>query len=110
MGFGSEIYSVPDNQLTIYTNDSLNYDHLIDVDTLALNQKEIGLIWYNKTEDNEYVGFSDGIYDPDYDEAEYLSKTAQDTRLLNQIEEGYPKDKDGLTVKANKVDNENYCK
>ena len=120
MGFGSEIHSIPDNQLTIYTNDSLNYDHLIDVDTLALNQKEIGLIWYNKTEDNQYIGFSDGVYDiqkdPEtgkiigYDENTYIQASAQDTRLLNQMEEGYPKDVEGLTVKANKVDNESYCK
>jgi hypothetical protein len=28
----------------------------------STNLKKIGLVWYNKDENNKYVGFSDGIY------------------------------------------------
>jgi len=48
----------------------------------ATNLKKIGLVWYNKDEDNQYIGFSDGIYQPDYDELTYLEESATDTRLI----------------------------
>jgi len=41
----------------------------------------LGLLWYNKNDLNEYLGFSDGLYDPDYDEIEYLNLAKEDTRL-----------------------------
>jgi hypothetical protein len=41
------------------------------------------LLWYNKDENNTYIGFSDGIYDPNYDEIQYLKDTEQDSRLVS---------------------------
>jgi hypothetical protein len=42
----------------------------------------MGLMWYNKDENNKYVGFSDGVYDSSYDEFEYLEKAQVSSRLI----------------------------
>jgi hypothetical protein len=39
------------------------------------------ILWINKDDENRYVGFSDGVYDPDYDELEYLEISKENTRL-----------------------------
>jgi hypothetical protein len=53
----------------------------------------MGLIWYNKDENNRYLGFSDGDYDFDYDEAEYLKLSEKNSRLLAEIgKPGIPTD------------------
>ena len=57
-------------------------------------------MWYNKNEDNTYIGFSDGIYDPAYDEIQYLKDTEQDSRLVSQLGKDVPTDEAGLTVSA----------
>ena len=43
------------------------------------------MLWYNKDEDNTYIGFSDGIYDSGYDEITYLEISEVDSRLVAQI-------------------------
>jgi hypothetical protein len=35
-------------------------------------------LWYNKDSNNKYIGFSDGLYDPLYDELDYLEKAYVD--------------------------------
>lgn len=36
--------------------------------------KTIRATWYNKTDDNEFIGFSDGVVDNEYDEATYQAE------------------------------------
>lgn len=115
LGFGSDLTAIGDNTVKIYTeSDSvykyqghtpspydrkLGYPNQLNADT---NQKRLGVLWYNKNDLNEYVGFSDGIYDADYDEIEYLDLAREDTRLTAHIgREGVPTDKESLELAAN---------
>ena len=115
LGFGSNLINIGDNTLKIYTENDpayryqghtpspydrkLGYPNQINADT---NLKQLGLLWYNKNDLNEYIGFSDGIYDPNYDEIEYLDLTREDTRLTAHIgREGVPTDKESLELAAN---------
>jgi hypothetical protein len=62
----------------------------------------MGLVWYNKTDSNEYVGFSDGVYDPTYDEMEYLRESYADSRLVKNIDKTTIADDElSLTLAAN---------
>jgi hypothetical protein len=100
LGFGSDIVGVDDNIVKIYTENDVHYKYHNPTDDT--NLKKIGLLWYNKDEHNQYIGFSDGIYDADYDELEYLELARMDTRLLAQKgREGIPTDKQSLTLAAN---------
>jgi hypothetical protein len=51
----------------------------LDADT-----RKLRLLWYNRTEDGKYIGFSDGVYDKDdegnytYDEDQYLKEAEAD--------------------------------
>ncbi len=83
VGFGSEIASIADNRLKIYTNNTQSFDHRKGAND-SYNKKAVQLLWYNKSEDNEYLGFSDGAYvpSPGYDEDTYLAEISTDTRLL----------------------------
>lgn len=99
LGFGSNITTIVDNTVEIFTTDSPNY--LYENHNDESNLKHIELLWYNKTENNEYIGFNDGLYDLDYDEIEYLKASHQDSRLVAQVgREGVPTDKKGLTLAA----------
>lgn len=99
LGFGSNITTIVDNTVEIFTTDSPNY--LYENHNDESNLKHIELLWYNKTENNEYIGFNDGLYDLDYDEIEYLKVSHQDSRLVAQVgREGVPTDKKGLTLAA----------
>lgn len=80
-GFGSELAAIDDNKVEIYTNDTLNFTKKNTDDIIT---KSIALLWYNKTEDNKYIGFGDGLYDPDYSEQEYLDLVTYNQRLLAQ--------------------------
>ena len=53
---GYEIDTVADNTVKITTIDPLEYNK----DKRA---KSLSLFWYNKTEDNKFLGFSDGVFD-----------------------------------------------
>ena len=66
LGFGSNVTGISDNVIQIYSPNSLDYKYYLHND--ATNKKKIGLVWYNKNEVDKYLGFSDGYYDPDYDE------------------------------------------
>ena len=96
LSFGSDLTKIEDNTLQIFTGDSAIYNG----DENSSNSREIGLLWYNKNEDNTYIGFSDGIYDPTYDEIQYLKDTEQDSRLVSQLGKDVPTDEAGLTVSA----------
>ena len=100
LGFGSDITEVDDNVVRIYSQDSLNYRY--QNPSNDTNLKTIGLLWYNKDEDNQYVGFSDGVYAPTYDELDYLKDARMDTRLVAQKgREGIPTDQASLNLAAN---------
>ena len=93
-GFGSNIDSIPDNSAELYSVQGLEYT---DKDY----QRDIGLLWYNKTEENVYLGFSDGVYDPKYDELKYLSQKNELSRLATEAsKEEIPKTVKGLDVSA----------
>ena len=115
LGFGSDLIALGDNTVKIYTENDLSYKYQghtpspydrklgypnqLNADT---NLKNLGVLWYNKNDLNEYVGFSDGIYDPNYDEIEYLELAQEDTRLTARIgREGVPTDKESLELAAN---------
>jgi hypothetical protein len=82
LSFGSDISNIDDNVIKLYTNEPLEYDRLSDEE--SVNTKGIGLLWYNKDDNGKYLGFSDGIYDKEYDEIEYLGLSERDSRLLSQ--------------------------
>lgn len=96
LSFGSDLTKVEDNTLQIFTGDSTIYNGSEN----SSNSREIGLLWYNKDENNTYIGFSDGIYDPNYDEIQYLKDTEQDSRLVSQLGKDVPTDENGLTISA----------
>ena len=111
LGFGSDLAMLEDNSLKLYTPDLPFYDYNGSFGSSA-NHKRLGLIWCNKTETNEYIGFSDGIVDIDddgnivpYDEIEYLKASNFDERLVAQTNKvGVPSDKTSLTLAANIAD------
>jgi hypothetical protein len=55
----------------------------------STNKKDIGFVWYNKNDDNQYIGFSDGIVNIDkttgqiidYDELDYIKRSTANSRL-----------------------------
>ena len=95
-GFGSEIANIEDNSLQIYTKQTMYYDNTSAVN----NQKDISIAWYNKDENNKYLGFSDGVYDPEYDEMEYLDKATAISRLMSRVNQNVPNDYPGLSLAA----------
>lgn len=107
IGFGSDLTLIENNTLQIYTPDIYTY-HYGAGQGDDTNHKKLGLIWYNKTENNEYLGFSDGIVTVTnnkidiYDEIDYLSENYGDNRLLAQKgKTGIPTDQLSLTLAAN---------
>lgn len=99
VGFGSDITGIADNVIQLYTPDSLEYKYHLSND--STNKKHIGLLWYNKNEYDKYLGFTDGYYDPTYDEVDYIKLSSTNTRLMAQMgQENIPKDKYGLRLAA----------
>lgn len=94
-GFGSEIANIEDNTLQIYTKQSLYYN-----ESEASHEKDLAIAWYNKNSSNEYLGFSDGKYDKNYDEIEYLKESAKISRLTSRRSENVPDDYPGLSLAA----------
>jgi hypothetical protein len=87
LSFGSDIADIDDNTVKLYTNEPFEYD--VNPENQSYNTKGIGLLWYNKNDAGQYLGFSDGIATPPpgkkyYDEIEYLIATETDSRLLAQ--------------------------
>lgn len=58
--FGMNLSKVGDNTFTIYTSSSSTFN--VNQDS-TYNTKTITPVWFNKTDDGKYIGFSDGIYD-----------------------------------------------
>ena len=103
IGFGSDIEKVTDNTLEIFTSSSPYY--VYQDSTEVNNRKEIELLWYNKTDENKYIGFSDGLFDLNYDEIQYLKASNQDARLCAQIgRNDIPSDESGLKLAADLKD------
>jgi uncharacterized protein YfbU (UPF0304 family) len=77
---------VEDNVIKLYTTEDTSFNYASPND--STNKKQIGFLWYNKTEENKYIGFSDGVVEIDenseiipYDELEYLEKKESEERL-----------------------------
>lgn len=115
IGFGSDLTKVEDNSLQIYTTSSTTYHYNEGVGDKT-NDKSMGLVWYNKTENDEYIGFSDGIVELDsdnqiiqYDEIDYLEKNYAEARLIAQKgKSGIPTDELSLTLAANIEESEPF--
>lgn len=58
VSFGYNAEQVEDNTVKISTADSLTYNNIKD----ASVAKKLTLTWYNKDENNKYLGFSDGHF------------------------------------------------
>jgi hypothetical protein len=95
LGIGN-LDKIPDNTLQLYTSGALEYGG--PEETGKDNSRDISLIWYNKSGANSYIGFSDGIYDPYYDEIEYLTKLEKHNDLKAQTVKDVPNDEIGLQV------------
>lgn len=79
-------------------------------DNESVNTKGIGLLWYNKNEAGQYLGYSDGIVDRAYDEIAYLQLSEHDSRLLAQQGKDVPLDESGLDLSADIVEAEKLLK
>lgn len=53
LALGANTLEVSNNSVQIYTNDNDKYN------STSSNKKDVQLIWYNKTEDNVFTGFTD---------------------------------------------------
>ena len=104
LSFGSDIVNIDDNTVKLYTNEPLEYDRLAEDE--STNTKGIGLLWYNKNDAGQYLGYSDGVVDREYDEINYLKLSEQDSRLLSQQGKDVPLDESGLDLSADIVDAE----
>lgn len=69
VNFCTNVEKVEDNTFKI-VNQSGNiiYNNPEDINPL---QKDVSILWFNKDENNNYIGFSDGIYDSSYSEDAY---------------------------------------
>jgi hypothetical protein len=102
---GTDLTKIEEDKLVICSQDDLNYN--VD-DTETSNYKTLELVWYNKDDDNKYVGFGDGriLRDDDgniipYDEIEYIKTKQEDNRLLaEQNKINTPNDAVGLELSA----------
>lgn len=100
VGMGCDLTLLEDNKLQLYTSDNLIYKYNSHSD--ITNLKNMKILWINKDDENRYVGFSDGVYDPDYDELEYLEISKENTRLTKYKNvENIPFDKQSLMLAAN---------
>ena len=68
---GSDVSSVENRTVKIFTQDDLNYyfakdengESILDSEGYNIGlKKAVSLTWYNKTEDNKFVGFEEGIF------------------------------------------------
>ena len=100
LGIGSDLTKVSDNALKLYTVSDPQYKYYGW--TPETNDKQLGLLWYNKDDNNKFLGFSDGVYDENYDEREYLVEVSAAARLKAQLgRENTPTDETSLILAAN---------
>ena len=119
VSFGSELSKVTDNTIKLFTANDSSFRQTQPSD--INNTKNLGFLWYNKTQEGKYIGFSDGIVDfkrnangevinpsnptiDPYDEINYLNLSAENSRLMEQMGKDVPKDENGLEVSANIAD------
>jgi len=55
MGFGLDVSSIADNTVKLTTSELREYS--------GASEKTVSLIWYNKDENDKYLGFADGSFD-----------------------------------------------
>jgi hypothetical protein len=91
-------------KLQLYTSDVETYHS----DDSIVDDRTLKLLWYNKSENNEYIGFSDGIWDDEYNEETYLARIQSNERLLQARSANYLEDKITLTLSANAYDLKYY--
>lgn len=95
---GDNLVSIADNTFTLKVKDEKG-------SALSYNQNDEKIIesfWYNKTEANEYIGFTDGVVDTDYDEEEYNNIVATEWGGAQYINaEDVPPLKESLQMYAN---------
>ena len=62
VGLGTDLTEIPDNTVKLITLNSSGYgkENMADGDIYS-DQVQLDFLWYNKTEENKYLGFSDGI-------------------------------------------------
>ena len=119
VSFGSELSKVTDNTIKLFTTNDSSFRQTQPSD--INNTKNLGFLWYNKSKEGKYIGFSDGIVDfkrdasgeiinpsnptiDPYDEINYLNLSAENSRLMEQMGKDIPKDENGLEVSANITD------
>lgn len=78
LSFGADISKIEGKQFKIFTNGNTDYSN----NNL---QKNFSSLWYNKDSNNKYIGFSDGIYDAEYDELTYRKQMAEEQKLQSQL-------------------------
>ena len=97
VGLGSNLDKFTDNTVKLYTNDSLTYNQKDPTSTT----KNLRFAWYNKDENNKYLGFSDGLCAPEYDEiTQYILPNKALLRLRAQESSDMPKDENALRIAA----------
>lgn len=107
LGFGNDLIAVTNNTLQLYTTSPVYYNYYDHTD--ATNSKKLGLLWLNKTDTNEYIGYSDGIFDLNYDEIQYRKDAHGNNRLEAQMNKvGIADDEQSLTLAANIAEAESY--
>ena len=100
LGLGTNIVDIEDNTLTLYTEDSPLFDY--DKKSEADNTRSLRFSWFNKDDNNKYIGFSDNKTDEkskSYDEMAYLDLSKKVAALQSKIgKENIPTDEDGLNL------------
>lgn len=92
---GTQLAYQDNKTFKIFTPDSKTYRIEKENNTDNL-KRELGLQWINKTDLNEYIGFSDGIYENGYDEIAYLQQKEYNEALVALKSDTMPKSFDGL--------------
>ena len=115
IGFGSDLTIVQDNTIQAFTTNSSTYRLIV---TKADNEKGLGFLWYNKDKDNQYLGYSDGIVDFEYenDEVVYTNKLDKNQNKVTQdvLDENkkaileFAKDDDGNVILVSVLNNDGY--
>ena len=86
IAFGSDISIIEDNTLQGYSLDSRKYRY---ISTEEDNLKRIGFLWYNKDENNSFIGFNDGLVDFELDDDDKIKYTAKKDADGNDIGEQF---------------------
>ena len=99
IALGADLVSVANRSFQIYTTSSSTYKY--EEPSISTNDKTIGSVWYNKTDANEYIGFSNGLADDNYDEITYRKEAWADSRLIAEKGQfGVATDETSLTLSA----------